>query len=382
MRLSSIVSEALRNIAQGTSRAVLLALAVFVCSGLLGGYEMASVLALEKQAANRIQADADVKVIVGAPIDGAACDNLAISTWKQTNGSSSANGPSISGALRDGPQITPTSTPGRDVTSYEATPGLLHLLAEHATTTGRRNVDKANFVSVDATGIWVPTDLANDFGLSVGSRFETTSGITTVAGIYQWPNDGRDTRLAYAVITPVSASNGTFDECWARQWPVSNDTDRLLYSTAIITDGTEQGAAGITQLNKGFDSQYDALGSYLTRMTRWMPALGLMIGVLLGVLSVHRRRLEYAGALHSGQTKGAQLLELAVETWIWAGIGTLCAIIILFAAGYRLSIADSMAITITAIRTSVALFSGTTVAAICAGACIRESQLFRYFKKR
>ena len=33
--------------------------------------------------------------------------------------------------------------------------------------------------------------------------------------------------------------------------------------------------------------------------TRWMPWVGLAIGVLVGVFGVRRRRLEYAGALHS-----------------------------------------------------------------------------------
>lgn len=78
MRISSIVSEALRNIACGTSHAVLMTLAIFICSSLLGGYEMASVLTLEQQAADRIQADADVTMLVGTTTDGIACDNLAM----------------------------------------------------------------------------------------------------------------------------------------------------------------------------------------------------------------------------------------------------------------------------------------------------------------
>lgn len=56
-------------------------------------------------------------------------------------------------------------------------------------------------------------------------------------------------------------------------------------------------------------------------MTRWMPWLGLVVGLVFGAFGVRRRRLEYAGALHSGQSKGAQLLEIAVETLIWSWFG-------------------------------------------------------------
>lgn len=381
MRISSIVSEALRNIASGTSHAVLMTLAVFICSSLLGGYEMTSVLTLEQQAADRIQADADVTMLVGTAADGTACDNLAMIAGDKST--AAGNAPSISGALRDGPQITPTSTPGRDVTSYEVTPGLIRLFAEHEINRNDNESDKnAPSRTIDTTGIWIPYDLANDFGLSAGSRFETTTGTATVAGVYQWPNDGRDTRLAYAVIIPVSASDGTFDECWAKQWPISDDTDRLLYSTAIVATGSGQSSAGTTQLNKGFDSRYDAYDSYRTRMTKWLPIPGLAIGILLGTLSVYRRRLEYAGALHSGQTRGAQLLGIALETTIWAGLGTICTVTVLAAVGYRYSIADPTAVVIAVERAPIAMLSGTMVSAICTGLCVRESQLFHYFKTR
>ncbi|MBM6687134.1 hypothetical protein H9X89_16415, partial [Faecalicatena contorta] len=47
MRLGSVLSEAMRNIAAGTSRAFLLFLAVLLFGGLLGGYEAMTVMALE-----------------------------------------------------------------------------------------------------------------------------------------------------------------------------------------------------------------------------------------------------------------------------------------------------------------------------------------------
>lgn len=366
MRLTSILSEAMRNIASGTSRAVLLFLAVLLTGGLLGGYEAMSVTGLEAEATTRIQAYADVKTLVGGTVDGTAADRLAMQP----------GGPGASGAMRKGPQVTPLATPGKDVSSYEVTPGLLRLLVP-AGTTGAGGQP----VNADAGGVWVPRDLAHDFGLTAGSELATDRGTVRVAGVYSWPNDGRDTRFAYALIIPVSASSGTFEEAWARQWPASGQLDQLLYSTAVATGGG-QSQAGVTALNKGFDSHYDATGAYETRMTRWMPWAGLAVGALIGLVSVRRRRLEYAGALHSGQTKAAQLLTVAIETLVWSGAGTLASCVLLAAFAWRTSADSPGLIALTACRTPLALFTGILLAAVLATLTIRESRLFRYFKNR
>lgn len=365
MRLGSVLSEAMRNIAAGTSRAFLLFLAVMLSGGLLGGYEAMTVMALEQEAATRIHADADVKSVVGGQVDGVTCDRLT----------EVEAGPSASGAMRAGPQVVPKSTPGRDIASYEVTSGMLALVIAG---------EDDPTLAADAGGVWVSNVVANDFGLTVGSRFETEQGTNTVAGVFDWPNDGRDTRFAYAVLTPVSADDGrAFEECWAKQWPVSDETDGLLYSTVIITEqGAQSTSVGVTQVNKGFDSRYDATGGYLARMTRWMPLIALAVGLLLGAVSVRRRRLEYAGALHSGQTKGAQLFGIAVETVLWSGLATAASCSLLAAVCVRLAASDPLMVLAAAIRTPLALFAGTVCAALASGLLIRESQLFRYFKNR
>ena len=96
----------------------------------------------------------------------------------------------------------------------------------------------------------------------------------------------------------------------------------------------------MTQVNKGRDAHYDARASYVNRSTRWMPWVGLAIGVLVGVFGVRRRRLEYAGALHSGQSKGAQLLGIGVETGVWAGLATFASCALLLAYAVRMSRSD------------------------------------------
>ena len=118
MRLQSIVSEAVRNISAGTARAAWFFLVVLITGLLLGGYEATSIVQLEQEAVTRIASDADTKALVGAGVDGVACDALT----------QVANGPSLSGAARATDSITAASTPGMELPAYEVTPGFIPLL--------------------------------------------------------------------------------------------------------------------------------------------------------------------------------------------------------------------------------------------------------------
>ena len=338
MRLGSIISETLRNIASGTAHALAMFLAVLFAGTLLGGYEAMSVMRLETEAAVRIRAFADPSF--------------------------------ISGAMRSGPQVVPLATKGIELSSYEVTAGMMRLI----TAGDPQEVP-------DSSGVWVSSDVSHDFGLVKGSRMQTNHGTVTVAGVFDWPNDGRDMRFAYAMIAPAASSGGVFQECWAKQWPQSDQMDELLLSTATKNPKSEM-RPGVTALNKGFDAHYDAQKGYLTRVTRWMPYLGLAVGLLLGVISVRRRRLEYAGALHSGESKGAQLLGIELESLIWAGVGTLATCALLSAYALRMSQSDPLAVLLAAVRTPLVLLAGVLVSSLLTGSVIRQTQLFRYFRNR
>ncbi|MUH59785.1 hypothetical protein [Bifidobacterium canis] len=360
MRLRSILSESLRNIGSGTAHAFILFLGVLLCGVLFGGYEAYSVIAMEREALTRVQAMADVDMVVGAEVDGAACDRLATSTGGALQ---------QSGAVRAGAEVAPVSTPGKTLQTYEVTAGMLALVASNE-----------GDATVDTSGIWVPTDVATDFGLSVGSLLHTDHGSSTVSGIYDWPNDGRDTRFAYTFLIPQPASAKTFSECWVRQWPRSEANSQLLYAT-LNSNGSDE-RAGIMSINKGFDAHYNANAAYMARITRWIPYLALMLGVIIGIFAVRRRRLEYAGALHSGETKGAQLLTIGIETIIWAGLGSLSAFALINAYCLRMAPADAAAVIASASRAPLAVFAGALLASIISGTAIRQSQLFKLFKQR
>ena len=372
MRWRELCSEALRNIGTGAARAVWWFLALLLAGLLLGGYEAMTVIGQEREASSRIAMNADVRVLTGgSPVDGVACDGLT----------GAANGPQASGAMRKGPQVEPASTPGADLSSYEVTDGMIRLLA----------VGDADRLQVaDASGIWVSADVARDFGMVEGGVLETTDGTVRVAGVFDWPNDGRDTRFGYAVIVPVgedspSSETGatTFEECWAKQWPVNPGLDSLMLATVVAGGGDAHGqASGVMGLNRGVDSRYDAAAAYASRSTRMMPVLGLALGALIGVLSVRRRRLEYAGALHSGQRKVDLLAQVGVETLIWGGEAVLAAVSLLTAYTWRWSLTSPASVLLAAVRTPMAMLCGLLLGGLACAAGIRESQLFRYFKAR
>lgn len=359
MRLASILSEAMRNIGSGASRAAVWFLAVAVAGTLIGGFEALAVIGQERDAVTRIRAAADVTTIVSpiSVIDGAACDRLV----------DADGGPQAAGAMREGDQITPRSTPGRSIGSYEVTAGMIGLLAA---------------ADADPTGVWVSTTLAHDFGWAKGVTIETDHGDIPVAGVFDWPNDGRDTRFAYALVVPATADAKPFSECWAKQWPRTDAVESLLTTTAIAGKSTTQTLPGTTMLNKSLDRGWNAAALYETRMTRMLPWAALAVGLVIGVASVHRRRLEYAGALHCGQRKSDQLLAALIETLVWGGGATAAGLSLIAALCLRASPSDPAAVLLAAARSPLALFAGVLAATVAGVLAVRESRLFRLFKGR
>ena len=374
MRLASILSEAMLNIGSGAARAAVWFLAVAVAGTLIGGFEALAVIGQERAAVTRIRAAADVTTIVSpvSVIDGASCDRLV-----EADG-----GPQSAGAMREGEQITPRSTPGRSIGSYEVTAGMIGLLAAAG---GDGSVDTAaggSAADADPTGVWVSSTLAHDFGWAKGVTIETDHGDIPVAGVFDWPNDGRDTRFAYALIVPATADAKPFSECWAKQWPRTDAVESLLATTAIAGESTTQTLPGATMLNKSLDRGWNAAALYETRMTRMLLWAALAVGLVIGVASVHRRRLEYAGALHCGQRKSDQLLAALVETLVWAGGATMAGLSLIAALCLRASPSDPAAVLLAAARAPAALFAGVLVATVAGVLAVRESRLFRLFKGR
>lgn len=77
-----------------------------------------------------------------------------------------------------------------------------------------------------------------------------------------------------------------------------------------------------------------------------------------------------------------QLLGIMLETVAWAALGGALSAGILLVYCARWGLSDTAALWLAAIRSPGSAVFGAVSAALIAGATIRESQLFRYFKDR
>jgi hypothetical protein len=354
VRLSSVLSEARRDIATGTTRLGTLAALLALTSGLAGAADLAAVSALTRDAVGYVASGAATRTAaLEGGVDGTACDALM------------GHGDVLAaGALRPGPAVTLDSLPGSSLPTFEITPGLAGLVAE----------------SDGRAGAWLAPGLAERLGAAAGDDLGTADGPLHIAGVFTHPDDGRDSRLSSAVLLPGDSAE-PFDECWARAWPQSEATDALLRSTASSTAGSAS-SLSMGQLNATLGSVSPSVADHGRRLTRWAPAMSASLAALLGVASVRRRRLELSGARQAGQSRSAQLAVIVVETSAWAVCGALIAVGI--AAAPLLSgsgsLIDAPARLLVAAPTAGA--TSAILAAALTTLSIRRRDLVRWFKDR
>jgi hypothetical protein len=355
MRLGAIAGEARRNIASGTSHA---GLGFFVLAIVLIGLSLADVLAI-----TRLQSDAQRFVSAQAAtrglattgdVDGRACDALV-----NTDTIRSA------GAIGQATPLVFLAMPTVAIQSYRVTPGL------------------AGVIGVDQplpSGVWLDRGLADTLMVRQGDRLTTTRGTLTVAGLFDWPQDGRDQRLSFSVLVPEVPIQ-PYDQCWMRAWPTVDGNDLLLRATQrrLVDDPN---SSLIAQLNQSFGATLDAHSLFETRITRHGPILLLLASLALGFAITRSRRLEHASALHAGQAKTDQLLACLIETSAWAIPATAVAAIACRTIIARLAPVDPGGV-LANIAPGLTMALAGPVLGAAAGCCLtREKHLFALFKTR
>ena len=97
---------------------------------------------------------------------------------------------------------------------YQITPGLAKLLDTKQ--------------DPNTTGLIASQQVAETLGTSTGGTIGLADGRTArVKGIYQYPDDGRTPGYAYALMEETPAT-GTFDACWAKTWPQTEDRKSVV----------------------------------------------------------------------------------------------------------------------------------------------------------
>ena len=359
MRLRDVAGEARRNLRAGTSNALLFALSVAVLGALVGGADVATSVEGIRTVEEFRASGASVQMInSNGYIDGAGCDSL-----------SGSDGTTASGAYRlTDTGVRPLALPSTQLTRVDATPGVIDVL------TGAEKGRPA----ASGPGLWISATLATDLGLSVGDVFQSDLGDTTIAGIYPYPNDGRDRALAYALLAVLPSSDGPFDTCLLNTWPPRQRGDGWTAPAVIESDQSPTFA----QLNTKLGADLDLPGLGAKRSTRYAPAVGAVAGLVLGVLAIRRRRVELASALHSGVPRSALTVQVLIETAVWATAGAIIAVPVLTWLAVTDNPASMVEPWVAGLRVLATTTSACVLGAFGAMLVTRESHLFRYFKER
>lgn len=354
MRFTSILTEAVRDVVSGTSRALTFGAALALALSLLLVADVLTTDALVNDAARfRSSGAATLTIVSPDGISGSACE--ALNALPQVAGA---------GAIRPAAhQVTFAVLSRSPLDAFDATSGMRRVLGVH------RLADR---------GIIVSAEVSKSLG-SVRSA-TTNLGDVGVAGEYDYPADGRRPGFGWAALLP-SPADQNYDECWVTVWPFSADVRPLLMTT-LSASAKPDAKVEIAQLNSGLGSSFDGFSRYNGRITASDPLFAGAVAFLLAFVAVWLRRLELAARLHDGASRRAVQVLVIIEAlmWLLPAAGVSAGI----AAGFDLRIAapDSGSVLVTGLATcAVAILGGASGTAVGA-AIIRERQLFRYFKDR
>lgn len=357
MTPAAICREAWRDVVTGTSRTMLFALLLASLVLGLGAADLVTVRALTA-AAERYQAAGASIITLDAPgrIDPTACEMLA-----------SVPGVRAAGAVRAGTEpLTAAALPSSTIPVMNVTPGLPEVLR----------------AQLHGSGMVLSGQVATSLALSAGDDLRTSEATVPVAGVYDYPEDGRRAGLGFAALLPTTDS-AAFDQCWVDIWPTSPQTPVLLQMTLLPSDGTEtEQLPVLAQLNSTLGTTFDGGVRLDARATRFAPWLVLGLGGGLGYLSVRVRRTSLASALHAGTSRNDLGAVVALEVISWILPPALIAASVMVIGANLGSDHDTTSTLVLGSRVVIAGLLGPLLGSTLAFAQTRERHLFRYFKDR
>lgn len=358
MRFREVRREAARNLASGTSRALLLATLVATVSGTLAALDTQSMTGELAAAADFRDRGGSITILqLAGSIDGRVCDALG-----------DLDGVRAAGALseQEAPLIL-AGIPQNPVTSFISSAGFATMLPE---STGQQHA-----------GLILPTELSEALGLDVGDPIYTASGPTVLGGTYTYPDDGRPRGMGYAAIAPAPAE-ALFDQCWIDAFPVTQATLDMLYTAVSANAPEADEGPQVTQHNSTLGVASDPSDTYVARSTAMFPLAGFVVSVLVGLGAVWMRRIEIASALHSGVRKLDEVGTLLLETCAWSLTGALITMPVIAILTQSLAVNDHLPVVLTAALTPALSVSGAILGTLTAALLVREQKLFAYFKGR
>lgn len=357
MRVVEALREAGRDISSGTTPVLLLACAFAATVGAVSFVPTAFEVAAVEQARAWVASGAATLVQQAeGRIDGEACDALA-----------TLSGVQHAGAVRASPDpVTPAALPSETVPVFEISAGFPGVVGQHES---------------GLPGLLISRSVAESLGVGGGGVLRTAQGAAAVTAVYDHPDDGRDPVLAYAALSPALADGSPYDACLVTAWPADDDQVVPALARTLLTDGVDDDAPRPTtgQLNATHGASFDPLS---TPGVGKVGAAACLVGLVLGVASVRRRRLSLASDRHVGVTPSAQVVTSAAQALVFCALGASGVFALTLWTTSALDAVDAGPLLAASGRTLVlgglGCMSGTAVGALL----IREASLFRHLQER
>ncbi|WP_144875575.1 hypothetical protein [Microbacterium sp. 1.5R] len=355
MRAHALLREIFRNLTSGTSRLG----ALFLISALaLTLAVLSDVLTISRTVDDAIEYRASgaavVTLALPGRINGASCDAL-----------SEAPNVLAAGAMRPDGKVSAATLPGAPLDLYTTTPAFARVL-------GAEDV---------GAGVYVSTEVAANLG---STAVPLTAGAPTpVRGTYPYPPDGRRAGFGWAVLSPTSAGDGAFDECWVLSWPQRSDLRQLLLTA--VTPGTGGAASQqpiVSQLNTKHGLAFAGSSEYQSRITRYAPYLAALVGLVLSAMAIRFRRIEIASNLHAGAARGTLYLQHLIESAAWSLPAVATAWIVGFVVATLTAPTELSSLALRSAEIALSFSVGTLAGTAFSFLMVRESRLGHYVKGR
>ncbi|WEV59156.1 hypothetical protein OZX67_00855 [Bifidobacterium sp. ESL0728] len=372
MKRSSIFSEAWRDITSGTSRTISCLAILAVLAIVVTMFDLNTVAGLQHQARQWVSSGSSIHILAQEQeINPVSCGALTEASGKGANGKRTHPIQSA-GALREDDDVTLDAMPSVQLDQWDVTPSMADVLGVRFS-----NSDSAS------SGVWISDQLANTLKVRQGDSLPSNQGVMHIAGIFPWPEDGRDQRIAYSVITSTSTSwDEPWDECWASVNP-SNPSAKDLINTAWFAYPGGIPSSQIRQANVSLGTSADLNAQYNARSSRFMLALTPLLAFVIALFAVRMRKVEIADDLHMGLPRRGLHVIFALETLGWSVPAVLlCVAASMFAATAMSGRANAVTFTLVQLPPLIAALLTAQLGTAVGLTSIRSTQLFAFFKNR
>jgi hypothetical protein len=233
----------------------------------------------------------------------------------------------------------------------------------------------------DTPGVLLSSQLADLLHARVGDELPVQGTPTSLSGVFEYPEDGRESILASSAVVTVPPT-GLFDMCLITVWPANSEVDGIIQTTVV--EKAVQVEPPVTKRLNPTLGPARSTGELLDeRPTGPIIYAGAALAFALGFILIRSRKLELAVAQHLGQTKTNQILQILIETLIWVAAGLFigivsAAVLTVYDVTHRETIFLLKEISSNAIGISLFALTG----AVLAGLTVRGSKMQAWSKDR